>query len=111
MKTRALVLLFVALAALSAAACGSSPTTATTLTSIAVTGPVPTVGTTSQYKAVAGYSDGTSVDITSTATWSTSNAAVAVVSPSGLVTALTSGVTTITAAYAGSSGIASITVP
>lgn len=64
--------------------------------------------------ASASYSDGTSVDVTTTCTWSTANTAIANVSngagSQGLVTAVAVGTTTLTCSFGGKSGTASITV-
>jgi uncharacterized protein YjdB len=68
------------------------------------------VGTTQQLTATCTYSDGTSRDMTSQATWSSSNTGVATVSTSGLVTAVSAGSASITASNGGKSGSASIEV-
>ena len=86
-----------------AAACGgsSTPTTATTVSSLSVTGSAPSLsaGPTSQFKATATMSDGTTQDVTSTAVWSSSNSADATVSATGIVTAVAPGSVTVTATY------------
>lgn len=74
------------------------------MTSIAVTGPTLTAGASGQFKATATMSDGSTQDVTAAASWTTSNSAVATVSTSGLVTALTDGSTTITATYQNETG-------
>lgn len=67
-------------------------------------------GRTAQLVAWANYSDGTSVDVTNSAQWSSSNPAVATVSSTGLVTAQSaSGTAAITAAYDRWRGSATIT--
>jgi hypothetical protein len=93
----------VGLAALTfTAACGSTstgPTPATTaVSSVALTS---TVMSTSvlQMKATASMSDGSLRDVTAASTWSTSNAGVAVVSPTGTVTVLTNGEVDVRATY------------
>jgi uncharacterized protein YjdB len=72
------------------------------------------VGTTFRYTAQAIYSDGTSKDVTATATWTSSDNTVAQVSDAfgskGQVTAEASGSATISATYSGVTGTASITV-
>ncbi len=65
---------------------------------------------TSQLGATANFSGGTTQDVTNSATWTTSNAAVASVTSTGLVTALTNGSATITAAYQGLSGSLAVLV-
>jgi uncharacterized protein YjdB len=86
---------------------------APTLSSIAVTPANPTLnaGATQQFTATATYSDGSTKDVTSTVTWTSSAAAVATISPSGLATAVAQGSATITAALNGSSGSTTLTVP
>ena len=68
-------------------------------------------GTSLQLTATGVFSDGHSQDLTSTASWSSSNAQVASVSAaSGDVSALTPGTTSVSAAVQGMQGTASITV-
>jgi uncharacterized protein YjdB len=84
-----------------------------TLTSVSVT-PLNvglTVSQTSALTAMAGYSDGSSTNISSTATWSSSNTAVATVDGTGLVTAVAAGTANITASSGGfTSNASAITV-
>jgi len=87
------------------------------VTSIAITPASPSLsaGSTTQLTATATYSDGTSGDISHAATWASSNTGTAVVethgqSSPGLVTALASGSTTITATYTGITGTDAVTV-
>jgi hypothetical protein len=111
MKVRPLVVLsFVFAAALVAAACGT-PTSATTVSTVVVSGGVPGVGGSSQFSAVATLSGGTSQDVTGAATWASSNTAVATVSGTGLVVGVSAGTAVITATYSGVAGTDSITVP
>ncbi|HYO55474.1 Ig-like domain-containing protein, partial [Archangium sp.] len=49
------------------------------------------VGITQQFTAQGSYSDGTTVDVTSSATWTTSNTAIATVSSTGLGTGVAAG--------------------
>jgi hypothetical protein len=58
-----------------------------------------------QYVATGTYEDGTTSDVTSKVTWSSSDTAVATVSSSGLVTALANGTTTITGSLEGITSI------
>jgi hypothetical protein len=68
------------------------------LQSIAVSGASSLhVGLTTQLTATAKYNDGSSTDISSTATWGTSSSSMATVSSAGLVTGVTHGSVTITA--------------
>jgi uncharacterized protein YjlB len=75
-----------------------------TLTSIAVTPESPenlSVGSTQQFIAIGTYSDGSTTDITSQATWSSSDTNVATISSSGLATGVAAGTTDITASLSG----------
>jgi uncharacterized protein YjdB len=106
----------VALLALVAAlsTCGGSGSgifvTTPTVTAVAVsTGGTVNVGQTEQLTATASYSDGSSKDVSSTATWTSSNTASATVA-AGLVTGVTSGTVTITAALSGKSGSTTVTI-
>lgn len=60
--------------------------------------------------ATAVYGDGTRIDVTDQAQWASTNAAVASVSATGLVTAHTAGIASISAAYGGATGNAAVTV-
>jgi trimeric autotransporter adhesin len=73
--------------------------TATALNSISVTPQSTTVydGTAIQLKATGLYSDGSTVDLTNSVTWTSSNAATATVSAQGLVQSVTIGNATISA--------------
>jgi uncharacterized protein YjdB len=84
-----------------------------TITSIAVTPANATVaiGSTQQFIATALSSNGTRSVITSSATWTSSNSAVATVSSGGLATGVTAGTVTITAASGGVVGSATLAVP
>jgi hypothetical protein len=98
---------FVVVAGLAAFAAGCSNTTTTPsgpVSTITVTGSVPAVGASSQFTATALLSDGTVQNVTTAATWSTSNATFATVSSGGLVTGLAGGTVTITAVDQGVSG-------
>jgi hypothetical protein len=77
--------------------------TAATLQSIAVTpaGPSVAEGLTQQFTATGQYSDNSTVNLTSQATWNSSAPAVATINSSGLATAKSVGQTNITAAMSG----------
>jgi len=100
------------------AACGGSGssggTSATkpTLSSIAVTPAATSVaaGGTTQFIATAQYSDGSKQDVSTSASWSSSNTQVATVNASGLASTLLAGSTTISASESGISGSAPLTV-
>jgi uncharacterized protein YjdB len=83
------------------------------LTAIAISPNAPSVqlGATQQFTATGTYSDGSTANITSSVSWSSSAAAVATINAAGLATAVTTGSTTITATLTGISGTATLTVP
>jgi hypothetical protein len=90
---------------ISASACGGNGApTAPTASSLTVTGTVPDVGRTSQLTARIASSNGTSQDVTTQATWSSSNTAVATVTTGGLLKVLQLGAAEITATYQNRSG-------
>ena len=94
------------------AACSGSTTVATTLVKVLVTPATATLapGGTQQLTATGAYSDGTTQDLSGTVTWSSSAAASATVSTSGLATAVSPGSATITATSAAITGTASLVV-
>lgn len=110
--------------ALLVAACKSSPTptqptptptptpTPATVSSVNVTGnnAFTTKGATAQFTAIATLSDGTTQDVTTTASWQSDNAAIASVSDRGLVTAVATGDTTIRATASGIAGTRGVNV-
>lgn len=93
---------------------GSTPLNITTATlqSIAVTPDSSdlAVGAARPFLATGTYSDGSTGNITGSVTWASSAPAVASIDAAGVVTALTTGATTITAAKAGVTGSASLTI-
>jgi hypothetical protein len=93
-------------------ACGSSPTTPSTVSGLVVTGatPLTRIGQTVQLIATATLPDGTSQNVTTTATWRSSDASVATVSSGGLVTALATGIATITATYQSQTATAAVPI-
>ena len=106
--------------ALLAAGCNDSPTspaapggggTTATVTSVAVSGELAvSEGSTSQLTATATLSDGSSQDVSSQATWQSSDTAVATVSATGLVSGLKTGTADISAAYRGRTGRSTVQV-
>ncbi len=86
--------------------------TAATLTSIAVTptGTALAKGVTRQFTATGTLSDGTHVDLTTQATWTTGNGATATVSNLGVVTAVAIGTTPVTATLGAISGSTDVMV-
>jgi hypothetical protein len=96
------LVLIVALSAIIAAACGSStvaPTPTATVVSLAIDGnaSLSIRGETSQLTARATMSDGRVEDRTSAVQWSSSDVTIALVSGSGLLTAMGDGRTVVTA--------------
>ncbi|MGZ3600146.1 MAG: Ig-like domain-containing protein, partial [Ktedonobacterales bacterium] len=89
----------------------NTPTTPT-LQSISVTpaNASVTAGKTQQYTATGISSDGSQQNVTSTATWSTGNSAVATINSSGLLTAVAAGTTTVSAVQSGITGSTTVTV-
>lgn len=83
-----------------------------TLQSIALTPASPSVavGLTQQFDAAGSYSDGSTHDLTTSATWSSSNPTVATVNGSGLATTVAIGSATLTAAFGAESGTANLSV-
>ncbi len=67
-------------------------------------------GTSQPLSATETFSDGTTKDVTSTATWSSSNPAVGSVSPGGVFSATGTGSTTVSATIDGLSGQTTVTV-
>ncbi len=86
------------------------------LTSVAVTPATASAatGTTQPFVATGTYSDGSTLELTAAATWTSSNAIVAAISndpgSSGLASGLAAGTSTITATAGGISGTAALTV-
>ncbi len=80
------------------------------LTSIVVSGPSIVSGLTQQLTATGVYSDGTTQNITSTVTWSSSNTTIATVVSGGLTSGVATGSVTITATSGFISGNTSLTV-
>ena len=97
---RRLSLLIVAVASVAAlVACSNSTSPSATLQSIAISGTAPVKGASIQFTATALYSDGTTKDVTSAATWATSDATIATVSATGLVTGVGDGTVSISATF------------
>jgi uncharacterized protein YjdB len=81
-----------------------------TLTSVVVSGTAPSVGAGNQFTATARFADGSVQDVTSQATWTSSNTSVATVSSGGLVTGVAAGVVTISAKYQSLTGTATFNI-
>ncbi|WP_298435884.1 DUF4082 domain-containing protein [Geobacter sp.] len=83
-----------------------------TLSSITVTPVNQTIptGTTQQFTASGTYSDGSTKELSTQATWASSNTGVATIGSSGLATAVSPGSTTISATLSGVTGSTTLTV-
>ncbi|MGE0405016.1 MAG: Ig-like domain-containing protein, partial [Candidatus Korobacteraceae bacterium] len=77
---------------------------------VAPTSPGVNVGATQQLSASGSYSDGSQQDITQSVTWASTNSGVATVNPSGLMTGVAAGSTTITATSGAVNGTVTATV-
>ncbi len=95
-----------------ATAPSASPTTTVGVLAVAVSGIInfAATGATSQFTAIATLTDGSKEDVTSRAGWQSSNAAVATVTPLGLVASVALGTATISATYVGKTGSEIISV-
>jgi murein DD-endopeptidase MepM/ murein hydrolase activator NlpD len=82
----------------------TSPSSPATVSSVAVSGAAPLVGTTAPFVATATLSNGTSMVVTTQAAWSSSNTAAATVDGAGNVTGIGSGESEIGATYQQVSG-------
>src|ERR1700730_18048169 len=112
-RNAGLLLLFVSpLPCLFGCSSGPSAPQAKTLQSIAVTPASPSIakGTTEQFTATGTYSDGSTQNLTSQATWSSSSPSVATVSTAGVANAVATGSTTIEASLNGMNGSTGLTV-
>ena len=85
---------------------------AVTLTSITVSPSTATLvtGATQQFAATGHYSDGSTADVTETATWSTADSGIATVNSSGLATGVATGVAQIDATIGAVTGSTEVTV-
>lgn len=123
LNSRSLVLSLSLLSVMAIAGCGGGPGSTSsntgsgtgspkTLTSIAASPAQASIAVkgTEQFSATATYSDGSTADVTASATWTDTNASVATISGKGMVTALAPGSTTITASMQGLSGSATLNV-
>jgi hypothetical protein len=101
------VVLFAVIAAVSGC---SSPAGPSGVSSVTITGTtfLTAVGQTSALIATATLSDGTMLNVTTRATWQSSNTVVAAVSRAGIVTVRGFGAADITAAYQGTTGSVSV---
>ena len=95
-----------------AASCQSKSSPGPSVSGVTVTGnsTFANKNQTSQLTATANFSSGSPQDVTSQSFWSTSNASIATVTSSGLVTAVGNGTATITATYQNVPGTLSVTI-
>jgi hypothetical protein len=96
-------------------ACGDSASAPSTpsnpaVRSIAISGTAPIVGSTSQFTATATRADGSTANVTSLATWQSSNTNIATVNAQGLVSAVGTGSVGISASYSGAAGSLALVV-
>src|SRR3982751_2646958 len=104
MRFRTITLMTVLLGAtLFAAACGST-TAPSSIASITVTGAAPAVGAVTQLAATGALSDGTTEDVTSTASWMSSDPSVVTVSAAGAVTGVGAGTASVFATVGTTTG-------
>jgi uncharacterized protein YjdB len=90
----------------------NNPQNGVSLVSVVVTPPSISVSAsaTQKFTATGNYSDGSTKDLSATATWKSSNAAVATIDATGMATGLTAGTSTITATATSMQGNATLTV-
>ena len=103
------ILALIAGVAVFTAACGST-TAPSSLTSITVAGIAPVAGSTTQFVATGTLSDGTTQDVTTTATWMSSDPSVATVSTAGAVTGVAAGTASVFATVGNVTGTLQVTV-
>jgi uncharacterized protein YjdB len=84
--------------------------TVTSIVEVTPADPSLPIGATQQFTATAAQPDGTSIDVTSQAAWTSSDPLVATVNSSGLASSLRAGTTTISAAYGSTLGRTTLTV-
>ena len=92
--------------------CGKFFPDANSLVAISVTPSNPSLQLTKtqQFTAIGSFGDGTSKDVSSSVTWSSSSSNVASINSTGLASALQTGTTTITASQSGQNGSTTLTV-
>lgn len=88
----------------------ATPSPVEDVVKVSVVGTPPTVDSASQFTAIATRLDGSTTNITSQATWRSSNSSVATVNATGLVTAVSTGSVDIVSTFARTSGTLSFVV-
>jgi len=111
-KAHRWTLVLLLLAAAFAVSCGKFFPDANSLVGIAVTPSNASLQLTKtqQFTAIGSFGDGTSRDVSSSVTWSSSSSGVASINNTGLATALQTGTTTISASQSGQTGSTTLTV-
>jgi len=111
-KTHRWTLVSLLLLAAFAVSCGKFFPDANSLVAISVTPSNASLQLTKtqQFTAIGSFGDGTSKDISSSASWGSSDATVATINSSGLASAIKTGTTTITASQSGQNGSTTLTV-
>jgi len=98
------VRLLLIVAAVALAGCGGSPSAPEDVKSLIVVGTPPSIGTSTQFTALAVHGDGTTAPVTAHVSWFSSNTAVATVRDDGTVTGVSLGSVEISAATGGTRG-------
>lgn len=96
--------------ALALAGCGGSSSVVLSSIGVSPSTATLTLGTTQQLTVTGKYSNGTTQDVTSKATFTSTNPAVATVSASGVATGVSAGSATISVSVSGISGTTAVTV-
>jgi hypothetical protein len=113
LSVSALSMLLFSLVIMSVGCSGSSSVASgKTMTAIAVTPATASIasGASQPFTATATYSDGSTGNVTSSVTWTSSSASVATITAAGMATAVAAGSSTMTASLNGVSGAAALTV-
>ena len=94
-----------------AAACSETkPSDVRVVTNVLVTGVAPVVGASMQYTATAVWSDGVQENVTTAATWQSSNQSILTVTAAGMVTGVGPGSANVTATYQSKTGSVALNV-
>lgn len=114
MRLRSFLLLLTTIAMSACSSSASNPVAASsaTVTQLTIGGAanLAAPGQTNQLTATASFADGRTQDVTSSATWQSSNTVVGTVTGGGLVTAITPGGMTVTVTYQGKTATVNFTI-
>jgi uncharacterized protein YjdB len=105
--------LLIAIPLLILSGCGKSNTATSVTVAMIAVAPNPesiAAGATQQFTAKATFNNGTTADVSSQVTWSSSNITIATINASGMLTAVATGSTTVTASVSGVNGTVDVTV-